>query len=178
MYKCKPERSVAQTRLILWLGLGIPAVMLFVSGALPAFGSIVRLAAFFIICITIMLMVRYSLSEYEYAVDGESFSVTRITGRRRTVVCSLSLATAEKLLPVKEYRELPASERAIIKYSLCQNMRADSYVFLCDFNGRRTMVEFEPNEAFVKILRDQIDKARGGGGNAGGGEPVPEYKEQ
>jgi hypothetical protein len=40
------------------------------------------------------------------------------------------------------------------------------------------MVEFEPNEAFAKILRDQIDKARGGGGNAGGGEPVPEYKEQ
>ena len=177
MYKCKPERSVAQTRLIFWLGLGIPAVMLFVSGALPAYGSVVRLAAFLAICVTIMLMVRYSLSEYEYEADGESFSVTRITGRRRTVMCCLNLATAQKLLPKKEYRELPASERAIIKYSLCQNIRADSYVFLCDFNGRRTMVEFEPNEAFVKILRDQMDKARkNGGGDCG--EPVPEYKEQ
>ena len=178
MYIRKPERSVAQTRLIFWLGLGIPAVMLFVSGALPAFGSIVRLAAFLLICVTIMLMVRFSLSEYEYAVDGESFSVTRITGRRRTVMCSLSLATAEKLLPAKEYRELPAAERAIIKYSLCQNIRADSYVFLCDFNGRRTMVEFEPNEAFVKILRDQMDKARREGGGGTGGEPVAEYSEE
>ena len=178
MYKCKPERSVAQTRLIILLGLGVPAALLFVSGAIPAFGSVVRLAAFLMICVTIMLTVRYVLSEYEYEVGGDSFSVTRITGNRRTVMCSLNLATAEKLLPKKEYRELPASERAIIKYSLCQNIKADSYVFLCDFNGRRTMVEFEPNEAFVRILRDRMDEARKGGESGGGGEPVPEYKEQ
>ena len=178
MYKCKPERSVAQTRLIILLGLGIPAVLFPVSGALPAYGSAVRLAAFILICVTIMLMVRYVLSEYEYTADGESFSVTRITGNRRTTVCCLNLASAEKLLPAKEYRALPAAERAVMKYSLCQNIRADSYVFLCDFNGKRTMVEFEPNEAFVKILRDQMDNARRDGGRMSGGEPAPQYMEE
>ena len=35
-------------------------------------------------------------------------------------------------------------------------MIADSYVFLCEFNGRRAMIEFEPNAAFVSILKKEI----------------------
>ena len=32
-------------------------------------------------------------------------------------------------------------------------------MFLCEFNGQRTMIRFEPNGAFVAILRDYIEAA-------------------
>lgn len=169
MYKCKPERNVAQARLIAIPGTALPAVLFVASAAVPKYGSYIKLLSFAMICVTIMLLVRYVLSEYEYSVDGESFSVTRITGARRTVMCSISLASAVALLPESEYRALPAGEKAIIKYSLNQNVRAQSYVFLCDFNGKRTMVEFEPNEPFAAIVKEQIEAAKRNGGN----DPAP-----
>ena len=51
------------------------------------------------------------------------------------------------------------NEKAIIKYSLNQNMKANSFVFLCEFNGKRAMIEFEPNPEFVAILKDEMKLA-------------------
>ena len=160
LYKCKPERSVAQMRIIVLLGLGIPLICFTLGSAVPKAGSYVKLFGFAVICAFIMVLVRFVLSEYEYSVDGESFAVARVTGRRNTVMCRIDLTTAISLLPKKEYDALPGSEKAIVKYSLNQNIKAASYVFLCDFNGKRTMIEFEPNEAFVGIVNKQIDEAK------------------
>ena len=73
----------------------------------------------------------------------------------------------EEGLDIEQYEELfntvsklPKNEKAITKYSLKQNMFANSYVFLCDFNGRRAMIEFEPNIQFVMILKNAIKNAK------------------
>lgn len=160
MYKCKPERSVLQMRLIVILGFLSSMAAFFAGTVMSAYGSYVKLAGFVLLCVTIMLLIRYVLSEYEYTVDGESFTVTRITGRKRTDMCCISLSTAIGLLTKKDYDALPRQEKATVKYSLNQNLKAESYVFLCEFNGRRTMVEFEPNAAFAQIVSDRIADAK------------------
>ena len=84
----------------------------------------------------------------------------KILGSRRTEVCNIDLSTAIGLYKESDYEHLPASEKGRIKYSLTQNICArDVYVFLCEFNGQRTMIRFEPNGAFVAILRDYIEAA-------------------
>ena len=159
MYKCKPIRSVAQTRIMLFGGFGAAAAATFAGAAIKNYGTPLRALGFVILCVTVMLMIRFVLSEYEYTVDGESFTVTRITGKKRTEMCCLSLYTATGVITKEEYRALPRGEKATIRYSLNQNVKAESYCFLCDFNGSRTMVEFEPNAPFVEILRSQIEQA-------------------
>ncbi len=160
MYKCKPERSVLQARLIGVPGFVLSFAALIFGGSVPEYGSFVTLAGFVLLCVTLMLVLRYVMSEYEYSVDGESFTVTRVMGKKRTDMCCISLSTAIELYKKQDYAALPKAEKAITKYSLNQNIKADSYVFLCEFNGRRTMVEFEPNEAFAGIMREQIAAAK------------------
>jgi len=121
--------------------------------------SICQLLGFASLIIAIMLNIRYSLTEFEYAVDDCDFTITRITGNRRQIVCCVALESAISVLQKRDYDHLPAAEKGIIKYSLNQNMKAESYVFLFDFNGKREKVEFEPNEAFVSILKNKIEIA-------------------
>ena len=156
MYICKPERNVRQVRLLLCGSVIVTAGLFLIATLTEQYTSAVRMLAMIALMAAILLNVRYSLTEYEYIVENGDFSVVRITGNRRQTVCCVALSTAISLLEKRDYDHLPSNEKGIIKYSLNQNMKADSYVFLCDFNGKRAMIEFEPNAAFVSIMKREI----------------------
>ncbi len=160
MYICKPERNVTQVKLILFISVIVTALLFLVASFDTPIKSFVNLAAFAALVIAILVNVRYSLTEFEYTVGNGDFSVTKTVGNRRQVVCCVALSTAIELIPKRDYDHLPSTEKGIIKYSLNQNMKAESFVFLCDFNGKRAMIEFEPNKEFVAILTDEIAKAK------------------
>ena len=160
MYICKPERNVAQTRLLLLTCAVVTLSIFFISTVVPAYNSLVETFGFLSLVISILLVYRYSMSEFEYAVTDCDFTVTRIVGNKRTPVCCIALETAIDLYEKSDYVKLPKQEKAITKYSLNQNMFAKSYVFLCDFNERRAMIEFEPNVQFVMILKNAIKNAK------------------
>ncbi len=160
MYICKPERNVTQVKLILFLSVAVTLLLFLLSSLETPIKGILNLSAFATLMVSILVNVRYSLTEFEYTVGNGDFSVTKIIGNRRQVVCCVALETAIELIPKRDYVHLPSAEKGIIKYSLNQNMRADSFVFLCHFNGKRAMIEFEPNKQFIAILKDEISKAK------------------
>lgn len=146
--------------MLLFVSVAVTALLFLASTTVPAYASLVNLAGFASLMISILLNVRYSLTEFEYSVGGGCFSVTKITGNRRQTVCNVALETAIDLFEKRDYDHLPSSEKGIIKYSLNQNMKAQSFVFLCNFNNKRTMIEFEPNAQFVSILKNEISLAK------------------
>lgn len=160
MYVCKPERSVKQTRILLFCCAFVSCGLFFLSTVVPAYKAFIEFCGIAAVLVSILLVVRYSLTEFEYAVGNGCFTVTKIVGNKRTVICNVGLESALDLITKRDYDHLLSSEKAIIKYSLNQNMRAESYVFLCSFNGKRTMIEFEPNYAFVGIVKQEIKIAK------------------
>ncbi|MBR5858548.1 MAG: hypothetical protein IKZ05_01360 [Clostridia bacterium] len=160
MYICKPERSVTQTRVLLFLCALVSLALFFISSVIEAYKAFVEFCGIAAVLVSILLVVRYTLTEFEYAVCDGSFSVTKIVGNKRTVVCQVALETAIDLYEKRDYDHLPSGEKAIIKYSLNQNPKAESYVYLCSFNGKRAMIEFEPNKQFVAILKNEIKAAK------------------
>lgn len=160
MYICKPERNVGQVRALLAVCTGVTLILFLLSTRVQYYASLVRLTAFISLVVSILLVVRYALTEFEYSVSAGDFCITKITGNRRQIVCNLALETAIDLMEKRDYDHLPKTEKAIIKYSLNQNMKANSFVFLCEFNGKRAMIEFEPNLEFVAILKDEMKMAK------------------
>ncbi len=160
MYLCKPERNVAQTRLLLVTCVVVTLSFFFVSTVVPAYNSIVQLGGYISLVVSILLVCRFSMTELEYSVTDCDFAVTKIVGNKRTPMCCVALETAIDVFEKADYDKLPRSEKGITKYSLNQNMFAKSYVFLCEFNGRRAMIEFEPNIQFVMILKNAIKDAK------------------
>lgn len=160
MYICKPERNVKQAALLLIISVAVTLLLFLLSTLIPQYTSFLSTMGFVAMMFGILFNVRFSLTEFEYIVSDGSFSVVKITGNRRQTVCNVDLSTAIDLIPKKDYDHLPSAEKAIIKYSLNQNMKADSFVYLCDFNGKKTMIEFEPNKEFVSILKHEIARAK------------------
>ena len=160
MYICKPERNVFQTRVLLFTCVLVTLSLFFISTVITNYSAFVEFCGFASLMLSILFVVRYSLTEFEYSVCENGFSVTKIVGNKRQVVCNVALETAVDLFKKRDYDHLPSNQKAIIKYSLNQNIKADSYVFLCEFNGKRTMIEFEPNNEFVSILKNEIKKAK------------------
>ena len=105
----------------------------------------------------------------KYAVGPNTFTVTKSVGRKETVVCSLELSTAIALLPKAEFKKNDKEKRYGVigtRFNFNQNIRASSYVYVCEFNGRTVAIEFEPNAPFVAIMKDEIESSRSGGDGA------------
>lgn len=157
---CKPDRDPAKVRLLAAVSVAVPLVAFLIATLMESYASFMNMLGLVSLMTGILLNVRFTLTEYEYGASPECFSVVKILGSRRTEVCNIDLSTAIGLYKESDYEHLPASEKGRIKYSLTQNICArDVYVFLCEFNGQRTMIRFEPNGAFVAILRDYIEAA-------------------
>lgn len=160
MFKCKPERSVKQTRILLFACVFVTLVVFLAASLVVQWGGVLRFLGLACLVTSILLLVKYTLTEMEYTVDGTDFLVTKIVGNKRTVVCCVDLSTAIGLYTKEEYKRLPGNEKAVTKYVLNQNIKANSVVYLCEFNGKRAMIEFEPNAPFVAIMEDAIKKAK------------------
>ncbi len=156
MYVCKPERNATQAKIMV-LAFAVVTALLFLVGSFDIpYASLLRLLGFVSLAVALNTVVRYCITEFEYVISGGSFSIVKTTGNRKQTVCNVALETAIDLMEKRDYDHLPSAEKAVIKYSLNQNIKAKSYVFLCEFNGKRAMIEFEPNEAFVSIMKNEI----------------------
>ncbi|NLN55530.1 MAG: hypothetical protein GX148_04420 [Clostridiales bacterium] len=163
MFRCKPERNPKQVTLIM-----LTFVTAFIATAVlvcsvNSYKWIFELLLIIVLSAGIMAVYRYSMTEMEYEIFDGSFSVIKVVGQKRTVVCSLSLSTAIMLIPKAEYTEkLKAGQMPVInsRYNFNQNMKCKSYVYICEFNGKTIMVEFEPNEIFVRVMLEEIERAK------------------
>ncbi len=160
MHICKPERNALQTKLLLTVCTLVTATLFLISVFEIPYASLINLCGYISLVISILLCVRFSMTEYEYAIGGGNFTIIKQLGSKRQIVCNVALETAIALIEKRDYDHLPSNEKAIIKYSLNQNIRANSYVFLCEFNGKRAMIEFEPNPQFVSLMKDEISRIK------------------
>ena len=46
------------------------------------------------------------------------------------------------------------------RFNFNQNIKADSYVYVCEFNKKTVALEFEPNRIFVDIMLEEIENAK------------------
>ena len=156
MYKCKPSRNPKQVWLLLAFSAIITALLFLASTLITEYSGLLSTLGMIAMVAAIWLNVRYSLTEFEYAVNHTDFAITKIMGNKRQMVCNIALETAIDVMEKRDYDHLPNNEKAIIKYSLNQNIKAKSFVLRFEFNEKPAMVEFEPNEEFVSILRTAI----------------------
>ena len=171
MKKCKPIRNPRQAVLMLC----VCAVLLVIAGCFASMLATYKWAAqiIFIVLLVICLqiVIRYTLTEMEYAVGMNTFTVTKSVGNKKTVVCSLELSTAIALIPVAEFKKQEHEKKFGVistRFNFNQNIKADSYVYVCEFNKKTVALEFEPNRIFVDIMLEEIENAKRDGGSAGG----------
>lgn len=160
MYKYKPERNPRQA-LLLVICLSVFSCAGFCGSTfIGTYRLFAQLIAVMFLVMSIMIIVRYTLTEIEYTLTADSFSVSKIIGNKVTVLCSIDLASTIALVDKKTYAESKEFSDVTIRFNHCQNIKAQSFVFVYHLNKKKGMIEFEPNAIFVKIMNEAIENSK------------------
>ena len=167
MYKCKPERNVKQIFLLLITSIVLTVGAFSVGVYLQ--NGLVKLLGWLFLIAAIYLLFRYSLTEVEYTLDNGTFIITKIVGTKRTEQGSLDLADTVALIPKAEYRQKKMRRETTTYCNYSQNIGGNRWCYICEFGEKKATIEFEPNNAFVALFKEEIEKAKRGdfGGNSG-----------
>ena len=104
MYKYKPERNVKQV-ILLMAGCIIGLLSIFaLSIYWESQSGILRFIGFLCAALAIYVVIRFTMTEMEYAVEGNSFVIAKTVGNKRTVQGVLDLADTVALVTKEEYR--------------------------------------------------------------------------
>ena len=172
MYKCKPERNVRQAVLLLVVSIAVTIGAFALALYLPAYEGIIRFIGFLLAALAIYVIVRFTMTEMEYTLDNGTFVITKIVGNKRTDQGVLDLADTIALVTREEYRAQGLNKNLSTICNYSQNLGGKHWFYVFEFAGKRAVIEFEPNDAFVAIFREEIERAISGGrGNGGGATP-------
>lgn len=160
MYKCKPERNVRQIVLLLTVSILLTVGVFVLATFWPANAGIIRFIGFFCIVICIYILFRFTMTEMEYTLCDGNFTITKIVGSKRTVQGVLDLADSIALVTKEEYREKGYNKNLSTVCNYSQNLGSNHWYYVFEFEGKRASVEFEPNDIFVAIFKEEIEKAK------------------
>lgn len=173
MYKCKPERNVRQAVLLLAVSIVLTVGTFALANFLPEQAGIIRFIGFLLAALALYVIIRFTMTEMEYTLDNGTFVITKIVGNKRTDQGVLDLADTVALVTREEYRAQGLNKNLSTICNYSQNIGGKHWFYVFEFGGKRAVIEFEPNDAFVAIFREEIERAKSGG-NGGVGNPPPD----
>ncbi len=165
MFKCKPERNPKQAVMLVVILAVLSCVgFLVASFSTNSYRLLAQLIAVAFLVMSIKLVIRYTLSEIEYTVSPAAFVITKTVGAKSNVLCTIDLTTAIALVDKETYLHSKEFSDVSVKFNFCQNIKAaQTFVFVFMYKGKKSMIEFEPNEVFVKLMSEAIENTKNKG---------------
>lgn len=151
---CKPYRSPKQAVFI----IVFTAVFVLISAAtaryFPDIALYLRLTGGALLLLGAVLLFRFTMTEYVYALSGNVFSVRRINGFTESTVFSLELSSDTELYTKAEFKKKTTAGGT----SYRQNLTASTAYLVYKRGSKRRYVEIEPNAEFFALLKKEIDE--------------------
>lgn len=167
MFKCKPERNPKQAVMLVVSLAVLSCAGFLVASTSNTYRLLAQLIAVAFLVMSIKLVIRYTLTEIEYTVSPAAFVITKTVGAKSNVLCTVDLTTAIALVDKETYLHSKEFSDVSVKFNFCQNIKAaQTFVFVFMYKGKKSMIEFEPNEVFVKLMSEAIENAKGGSGES------------
>ncbi len=138
MYEITPQRSnkTAQHFSIVLLIVSF-AAMFFSSMSWIAYRSVMQFSALLMMAFSVLLMVRYTLSGYTYAIvpdddGGFDLTVTEIKRKSRITVCRISLSGIESvsLADISNKKEMTEKAKKYKRFNYCVDMTPAKSIFV------------------------------------------------
>lgn len=158
-YVLKPKRN-SKSCVSLCIGLLIlSAVSFYLSEQTALFRAIGQLISVILLLLFIQITTKFLLTEYEYAIEGETVHFSCRQGRKIKQLGSIILSDRCRLMSKKEFAEQKKKLSISYRLSFCQNLFApEATVLLCPDEKGCVAVCFEPDEVFLNLLKECIGK--------------------
>ena len=158
----RPKSNTKKESIIAILSAVVAVLLFIVSGIVPTLVIVYQISAFMLAIASIEIYIKYVASDYVYEAADDAFKVYKITGKKSICVSSLDYEMSlTHVISNTEYEEkkneLPKSN---FNVNLCKNLAPENYcVYFFDFNGKKSMMKFEPDSVFTEYMNEKISKA-------------------
>lgn len=156
MKLCKPYRSPLQAVFIM---VFTAVFVLMTAFIVPYFYDIALylrlLGGVFFLCGTV-LMFRYTVTEFVYALSEDTLTVRRIIGLSNRAVATVELTEETRLYTKAEFKKIKTAGGK----SYRQNLTASTAFLVYEKNGKKYHLEFEPNVEFYELVRKALQDKR------------------
>ena len=145
------------------LASAVCAMLLIVlSGIFDRFGGLYQITAIVLGVISIELYMKYIGSDYVYEATDDCFKIYKITGKKS--ICVSSLDYEMSLSEVVSNKVFDSSNNNCRKYNFnvnfCKNISpSEYYIYFFEFNEKKCMMKFEPDDVFADYLNQKIRDA-------------------
>ncbi len=148
---------------LLSLALAVGAIILFaLSGVVSRFNGIYQITSILFAVVSLEVYMKYVGSDYVYEAAETSLKVYKITGKKSICVCSLDYEMSlSPVIPSEEYEADKASfPKTAFNVNYAKNLSPKSYhVYFFEFNGKKSMMKFEPDKEFCAYVNEKIANA-------------------
>ena len=158
----RPKAISKKEKLIAILSAAFSIVLFFISGIVPTLVVIYQITAFLLAIASIEIYIKYVASDYVYEAAEDAFKVYKITGKKSICVSCLDYEMSmSHVVANEEYEsrkdQFPKSNFIV---NLCKNLAPQNYsVYFFEFNGKKSMMKFEPDAVFADYLNEKISAA-------------------
>lgn len=167
MYEITPKKSNnkgAYTAAVLLIA-AFAAMMFSKIPNLP-YRSVMQLAAMVMLAFSILMMTRYTLSAYSYAItptrgaEEFDFTVTELKRKSHITVCRISLSSIEKVALVKASdkklsAKLKASAKSRKRFNYCIDVAPSQYIYLfAEECGESIALKLSYDKKLYSILKE------------------------
>ena len=160
--KCSPTSNNKKEK-ILTLSMAIAAVVLYVSTAfVQRFVVLYQLSALILAVLSVELYLKYVFSNYIYEATESSLDIYKISGKKSICVASLSYEMSMTQIVSSEVYLNNKSDYPKTNFNVnyCKNLSpSEYYVYFFQFNGKNSMLKFEPDKQFAEYVNNLIAEA-------------------
>lgn len=155
----RPKASGKKEKLISLL-LAVCAIALFAaSGVVARFAGIYQISAIIFAVISIEMYMKYVGSDYVYEAGEASLKIYKITGKKSICVCSLDYEMSLSTVVSRSDYEADKGKfpKTDFNVNYAKNLAPENYsVYFFKFNGKTSMLKFEPDADFSAYINEKI----------------------
>lgn len=148
---------------VLSITAGICAICLFIlSGVVQNFKALYQISALLVAVFGVEVYVKYIANDYIYEATKKDLKVYKVTGKKSICIACLDYEMSlSDVVHVNEFEENKGSfPTAVTIVNYCKNISPkDYYVYFFKFNGKNTMLKFEPDKIFADYTNEAINEA-------------------
>lgn len=157
-----PKSKSNKEKLISALTAFSAVILILVSEITSKFGGLYQISAIILGVVSIEFYLKYVGSNYIYEAADDFFKVYKVTGKKSICVSSLDYEMSLSLIVNSDVYEKNGDNypKTNFNVNLCKNLSPDQYcVYFFEFNGKKCMMKFEPDDIFVNYMNNKISSA-------------------
>lgn len=158
----RPASNSKTAKSICCIGAATAVILFFASSYVSRFAFVYQLTALMFAVVCVEMYIKYVGSDYVYEATDKSLKIYKVTGKKSLCVCSLSYeASLSRVISSDEYlSHKDKYPKTNFNVNYAKNLAPNNYsVYFFEFNGKKSMMKFEPDKIFTDYVNEKIDNA-------------------